>query len=72
MAPEIKNGELYGLSVDVYSLGVIYYRLLTVRLPVFVNDQIQFSGDKLSVSTRYLLGGMLDKNPDKRPKTVEV
>jgi serine/threonine protein kinase len=29
MAPEVKDGEPYDSSADVFSAGVIFYRLLT-------------------------------------------
>jgi serine/threonine protein kinase len=29
MAPEIENGSEYGKEVDIFSLGAIYYELLT-------------------------------------------
>jgi len=33
MAPEIWNGEEYGLPADIYSLGVIFYRIWADRFP---------------------------------------
>jgi serine/threonine protein kinase len=33
MAPEIHEGLPYGIQADIYSLGVIFYRLLTGKAP---------------------------------------
>lgn len=36
MAPEVYNGKAYGESVDIYSLGIVLYRLLNRnRIPFF-------------------------------------
>ncbi len=37
MAPEVYNGNAYGESVDVYSLGLVLYKCLNNnRLPFFL------------------------------------
>lgn len=38
MAPEVYEGLPYGLPVDIYSLGVIFYQLLTGMLPFISNN----------------------------------
>ena len=38
MAPEIYRGEAYGFSVDVYSLGIVLYRLLNNNRAPFLPD----------------------------------
>jgi SLAP domain-containing protein len=38
MAPEIYRGEAYGLSVDIYSLGLVLYRLLNDNRSPFIPD----------------------------------
>lgn len=35
MAPEILKGNLYGVKVDVYSLGVVLYAMLCGMFPYF-------------------------------------
>jgi serine/threonine protein kinase len=61
MAPEVLRGEKYGATVDIYSLGIMLYRLLNhnrfpfeplppaVLLPDDVNGALQrrFAGEKL-------------------------
>ncbi len=38
MAPEVYKGEEYGASVDIYSLGIVLYRLLNRNRPPFFPD----------------------------------
>lgn len=38
MAPEIEDGLKYDKSVDLYSLGVIVYRLCTFNFPFTTKD----------------------------------
>jgi len=38
MAPEIYRGEAYGSSVDIYSLGIVLYRLLNDNRAPFLPD----------------------------------
>jgi serine/threonine protein kinase len=63
MAPELLNQEIYDQKVDIWSAGVIFYQLLTGKLP--------FSEDKFDPDF-----GLLDKYPDcikdLLPKMLEV
>lgn len=38
MAPEVYKGEAYGSSVDIYSLGIVMYRLLNKNRTPFLPD----------------------------------
>ena len=38
MAPEISRGEAYGSSVDIYSLGIVLYRMLNENRTPFLPD----------------------------------
>lgn len=55
MAPEVYKGEKYGSSVDIYSLGIVLYRLLNYNrapfLPAFP-DPITYSDRETSVTRR--------------------
>ena len=58
MAPEVFRGENYDRTVDIYSLGIVLYRLLNKnRAPFFPNypDPIRFS-DKETANARRLRG----------------
>jgi len=39
MAPEVFKGESYGANVDIYSLGIVMYRLLNNNLEPFRTDR---------------------------------
>lgn len=38
MAPEVYKGEAYGVTVDIYSLGIVLYRLLNHNRPPFLPE----------------------------------
>ena len=63
MAPELLDQEIYDQKVDIWSAGVIFYQLLTGKLP--------YSDDKFDPDF-----GLLDKYPDiitdLLPKMLEV
>ena len=61
MAPEVFRGENYDKTVDIYSLGIVLYRLFNKnRAPFFPNypDPIKFS-DKEVANARRLKGDAL-------------
>lgn len=61
MAPEVFKGEKYDKTADIYSLGIVLYRLLNKnRAPFFPNypDPIKFS-DKETANARRLKGEVL-------------
>ncbi|CAK62108.1 unnamed protein product (macronuclear) [Paramecium tetraurelia] len=75
MAPEIFNQNQYGLSSDMFSVGVIFYQILFDRLPFKQRDytsnsqpNISFQKNKFEVSaqTINLLEKMLQFNPNNR------
>lgn len=58
MAPEIYRREPYDKSVDIYSLGIVLYKLLNrQRLPFMPDAPAQFTADdKIMAETRRLKG----------------
>jgi len=54
IAPEVVKREKYGQTVDIYSLGIVLYRLLNNnRLPFLnPNGQISYQDDRLAVDKR--------------------
>ncbi|XP_026830396.1 eukaryotic translation initiation factor 2-alpha kinase isoform X2 [Ooceraea biroi] len=81
MSPEQINGQIYNYKVDIYSLGIILFELLTP----FLTDMeriMELSNLKKSVfpkdfATNHpaeynLLKMMLDQNPAKRPTTLGI
>ena len=46
MAPEVYKGEEYGSNVDIYSLGIVMYKLLNNNLEPFRVDRTYADGEK--------------------------
>ncbi len=56
MAPEVYQGKPYGITVDVYSLGIVLYKLLNDnRLPFFPRypETIRFSDNERANQDRF-------------------
>ena len=78
MAPEIVKEEPYSFEIDIWSLGIIMYKLLTGKNPFFhgdskklveiiINSDINFPSDcKISPAAKDLLKQILAKEPSKR------
>ncbi|WP_157605816.1 serine/threonine protein kinase [Schlesneria paludicola] len=80
MAPEVANGQ-YGPGVDVYSLGVMLYELITGKLPFQGETTAEILMKHLTVqpdltpipkSLRPVLARALEKDPGKRTSTVRA
>lgn len=64
MAPEIYRGDAYGSSVDIYSLGIVLYRLLNDNRAPFLPDYpapISHSDREASLAKR--ISGAVIPNP---------
>ena len=63
MAPEVYRGETYDLSIDIYALGLIMYRLLNNgRAPFVSADLIEIrESDLIDANTRRLNGESLPR-----------
>jgi hypothetical protein len=78
MAPEVANGR-YGKEIDIYALGVIFYEMLTGRVP-FEGESVgevlmkhltaQPDLSSLGEPYRSVVARALDKDPERRFRTV--
>ncbi|EQC27929.1 CAMK/CAMKL protein kinase [Saprolegnia diclina VS20] len=70
MAPEMEAGAVYGHSIDVWSVGVVAYNLLTGCMPVFdaSSTRVVLPPDAvLSPRAVDFLNTILEPNPSLRP-----
>jgi len=73
-APEMMHGHRYGCSVDIFSFGVLLYRMLLGTKPfdgkdldeAVYNNKPVFPKDKLTKNAIRLLDGLLQKKPENR------
>ncbi len=84
MAPEIIDNRGARIESDIYSLGVILFRLATGKLPFAADDPLQViaqkqtfseqqtTGLELTISPRFarLVQQCLAPNPEDRPKSI--
>jgi serine/threonine protein kinase len=79
MAPEVARGQ-YGVEVDVYSLGVMLYEMLTGRLPFDGETTAEILMKHLSAradltplppALRPVIAHALEKDPQKRTSSVK-
>lgn len=81
-APEVVDGQPYGLSADVYSFAIVLYELLTLQLPfhdvnttwrimeMVVNGQrpqIDVAASSLAAEASVLMQECWSQDPDGRP-----
>lgn len=86
VAPESFQAPQFSPAADIYSLGIVFYQMLTGRLP-FQEDSVQALVEKIMVEQpdapeelrpdippRYseLVQRMLDKDPEKRPGAAGI
>lgn len=82
IAPEIFKGEKYGLEIDVWSLGIILYIMVTNRFPFDGETREELIGKILhcnykiprflSTRCKRLLKKMLVLNPSERPSLKRI
>ncbi len=74
MAPEVYKGDAYGHSVDIYSLGIVMYRLLNKnRLPFLppTPEPITFSDEERAKALR-MSGEVFPKPVDATGRLFEI
>ncbi|MCR5735695.1 MAG: serine/threonine protein kinase [Lachnospiraceae bacterium] len=57
MAPEVEKGKQYDLTVDIYSLGLVLYRMLNHNLLPFLTAENQLSPEARMAAVRKRLDG---------------
>lgn len=82
MAPEILKGEEYDHSVDIWSLGIVAYEMLTGKVPFYGADDKQLEQNILTKDIKYpgflsescvnFLKGILEREPAKRMTLDEL
>jgi hypothetical protein len=85
LAPELVNGEHYGLQVDVWALGVVLYELMTLRRPFEADNlpalalrilKVQYPPPApslpYSAELRALLASLLQRDPARRPTLAQL
>lgn len=86
MSPEQARGEMVDFRCDLYSLGAIFYRLCTGRMPFTGPDALSVLGalvkdepvpvrtynPDIPVPIADLIARLMAKSPDKRPPSARV
>ncbi|EQC25515.1 NEK protein kinase [Saprolegnia diclina VS20] len=84
MAPEIFEGQPYGLKADVWALGCILYELMTGRCPfrassypalvhkISAGDYDALAPTTCRLPTRHLIAAMLAHDPNDRPSIESI
>ncbi|OQR95612.1 hypothetical protein THRCLA_07720 [Thraustotheca clavata] len=74
MAPEMQQNKIYGSGVDVWSLGVVAYNLLTMKMPEFDEYGLIDIGpeDNLSENAIDFLLQMLHPTPSYRASATSL
>ena len=80
MAPEVVKGDKYDIQADIWSLGVIFYEMITNMLPFAINVSEQSvkrcheAIDSLSISkqAKEFLKAVFVIDPDKRCRWITL
>lgn len=71
MAPEQISGEAYSVNIDLFSMGVVLYRMLTGKMPFgnmmqIIQKDPDFAVQGIFPGMDEILQKALEKNPDRR------
>jgi len=74
MAPEVARGTVYDARVDIYSLGVVLYRLLNNNMLPFITNEAQLRSPnaRRQAVERRINGEMIPPPCNASPETVSV
>lgn len=74
MAPEVARGTVYDARVDIYSLGVVLYRLLNNNMLPFITNETQLRSPnaRRQAVERRINGEMIPPPCNASPETVNV
>jgi len=72
MAPEVRNGNPYNLSADIYSLGVVLYEIFENKLPDYDREQMMIVIRSFNFPSGKLIKPMLNLNPKDRPSAESI
>lgn len=83
MAPEVLERKPYGIGADIWSLGVVFYQMLTGRYPYkgantsdlvrnIKNKTKDFSNMRISPLAKNFIQGCLTYDPSARMKWMEI
>lgn len=72
MAPEIMENKYYGMSSDIFSLGVVLYVLSTIHDPSTLRKMRRRLFLKVRPPLRTIILNCLSYDPKKRPKLYEI
>lgn len=86
IAPEILEFKSYGLAVDIWSMGILFYLMLCNYVPfddeelsekfdMIIHSELVFpptDWSSISTDAKGLIKRMLNKNPKNRPKASDV
>lgn len=86
IAPEILEFKSYGLAIDVWSMGILFYLILSSYVPfddddlsekfdLIMHTDVEFpppEWEAISTDAKGLIRRMLQKNPKKRLKASQV
>lgn len=78
-APEVLAGEPYGSGIDIFSLGIIGYQLITGRMPFDIyadsitQDDVDQAMTRISSDPLYdIINVMLTADPARRPSAEDI
>eukprot|EP01125_Pyxidicula_operculata_P019552 TRINITY_DN709_c5_g1_i2.p1 TRINITY_DN709_c5_g1~~TRINITY_DN709_c5_g1_i2.p1 ORF type:complete len:563 (-),score=165.05 TRINITY_DN709_c5_g1_i2:16-1704(-) len=72
MAPEVKRGNYYSFSADIYSLGVVFYELFELSLPLYDESRSTILLPNHTFQSSSVVLPCLHINPLKRPTASQV